>query len=127
MGMLTSLAISAGWTLVFSLLGAVLVSYEQMAQERIGLWAIVTLVTASALGGVIAAWRIKRYRMQMAGLHGVIYFVFLVLLNLLCFGGQFEGMGVTLTFVLIGSLAAGLLSNRSTGKGSSGRRRKSHR
>ena len=126
-GILIAMAVSSICTLMFSVIGAVLVSKEYMAQDRIGVWAIVTLVSASVAGGMIAANRIKRYRMQMAGLHGGVYYILLIGLNLLCFGGQLQGMGATLAFVLIGSLAAGLLSNQAAGKGSGRRRRKSHR
>ena len=126
-GILTALIISMSWTLVASVIGACMVSKEWMAQEKIGIWAIFVLITASVVGGMVAAGRIKRQRIQMASLHGGLYYILLILLNLLCFGGQFRGMGVTLVFVLMGSVVAGILGNRPAGKGNGRRRRKTHR
>lgn len=126
-GILTAVAISMSWTLIASITGAYLISKEWISHNQTGSVAIFVLITASVVGGMVAAGRIKRHRIRMAGLHGGLYYILLILLNLLCFGGQFQGMGVTLIFVLLGTVAAGVLGSRTAGKGKGRRRRKTHR
>ena len=60
-----------------------------------------------------AVKKIKKMPMEMALANGAAYFVILVLLTAVVFGGRYQGMGVTFLCVGIGSVIAGI----SAGKG----------
>ena len=48
---------------------------------------------------------------QIAALCGLLFYVVLLLMTALFFGGQFDGMGVTLVVVLLGSGAGGIMTS----------------
>lgn len=126
-GMLAACGVSIAFTICLSVIGAILVSRELLGQERIGILAMVILTVASVTGGITAAGKIKRRRMQMSLLHGVLYGLLLIVMTFLFFGGQLEGMGTTLMVIAVSSIGGGLVANRSEGKGSGKKRKKYHR
>ena len=125
-GLIGAAGFSIAVTLAVSALGAYLVSKEWIGVQQIGIWAMATLILSSVIGGLTAAERIKRLRFQMALMHGLIYYLMLLCLTLLLFGGKYTGMGTTFALIGIGSLIGGVLSKREKGKRKAGRRRKIH-
>lgn len=104
-GALCSLSI----TLAMAALLAKLVEAKRMAEENIGYGVMVLLLLASFAGALVAFRRIKRQRMLVCLLSGVIYFAILMSMTALFFGGQYEAVGVTALLVLGGSAVAALL------------------
>ena len=100
-----------GITLVTSLFVAYLVSGEYIGQDKIGYGAIFVLLMASAIGSWFAIRKIKKMPIQMAALSGLLFYVMLLSMTALFFGGQFNGMAVTLVFVLVGSGAGGIMAS----------------
>lgn len=127
MGMLTAAAVSIILTVLISTIGAILISKEVLAQEGIGIWSMLTLVTGTLAGGITAAGRIKRRRLQMSLIHGGIYYLILLSMTVLFFGGEYSGMGTVFITVTVSALVAGVLSSGGWGKRKSGIRKKSHR
>ena len=125
-GLSGAVGISMVATVAASALGAYLVSIEWIAEQHIGIWSMGTLILSSVMGGMTAAQRIKRLRIQMALLNGMIYFLMLLCLTLLVFGGKITGMGTTLVLIGIGSVGGGMLSKHERGKGKGRRRKKLH-
>lgn len=126
-GLAFGAAISVGLTLLIAGILTWLVSEEKLAWENIGYGIMVLLLISSFAGALAAYGRIKRQRMLVCGIAGVVYFGILLSLTALFFGGQYDGMPVTALLILGGSAAAGLLG---LGGNRGGKRRKvsrSHR
>ena len=112
--------VSMGLTLVGSALVALLVYRGSMPVDGIGYGAMVILMV-SALSGAWTAWKkVKRLRLQVCLISGGIYYLMLLGVTMLFFGGQFRGMGVTALVVACGSILA-ILGGFSKGRG--GKRR----
>lgn len=107
--------LAAGWaaSALVTLLGAIVVAYlldsEIMQMSAIGYGAMFILLAASVLGALLAYRCIRRQRLVVCLVSGGIYFLSLLALTALFFGGQYEGIGVTGLVILGGSLAVGLL------------------
>lgn len=97
-------------TLLISLFTAYLISAGVVCQDKTGYCAMATLVLSSGTGAWVGAKRIKRMPMQTAALCAAGYFLLLLSLTALFFGGQYDGMGVTFLIVIIGSGAGGVLA-----------------
>jgi hypothetical protein len=108
--------VSLGLTLIGSGIVAFLVDRGTMPVEGIGYGAMGILVI-SALSGALTAWsKIKRLRLQVCLMSGGIYYLMLLGMTMLFFGGHFRGMGVTALMVACGSILA-ILGGFSKGRG----------
>lgn len=129
MSLPAGIAIGGGAALVVTLFLAAgltqLVLSERIDEGSIGYWASGALPACSALGALIAVGVIKRKRMQVCLLTGALYFITLLAINVLFFGGQFSGVGVTVLLILLGTGAVGLLGARGERRG--GKRHKPYR
>lgn len=120
--------IAVGWgiSVLATLLGAMIVAYllsrEMMQMSAVGYGTMIILLGASAAGAALASRCIRRKRLVVCLLSGGIYYVTLLAMTALFFGGQFEGIGVTCLVVMGGSLAVGLMGL----KGNSRRTRRHH-
>lgn len=115
-GLTVGAAVSLTITLLFAAVLSKLVDMEKLAWENIGYGIIVLLLAASFSGAMIAYARIKRQRLLVCGVSGVIYFGILLAITALFFGGQYEGIGVTAGLVFAGSACAGILGLRDGGR-----------
>ena len=110
------IAFGVALALLISLAGAAITAYlidsQMMKQEGIGIAAIIVLAVASACGAILAMLRIKRLRMQMCLLTGLFYYLTLLGMTALFFGGQYQGMGVAALAVLAGSGLVAFLGMR---------------
>lgn len=104
--------VSLGITLLLSAVLAWLVHRETMTMENIGYGILAMLLLASFLGAETAFGQIRRQRLLVCGLSGLIYFALLLSITALFFGGQYSGVGVTALLILAGSGAAALLGLR---------------
>ena len=94
-------------------------------ETGVGYCAMVILLLASAAGASVAAGTIQRLRAQMCLAAGGGYYLCLLAVTALFFGGQFDGMGVTALMVLCGSVLVILLAPG--GKNRAGCRRRKKR
>jgi len=97
-------------TLIGAAISAYLVYSESIQQESIGFASMTVLVLSSGLGALVSMHKIKRMRIQMCLLTGVCYYLALLAMTALFFGGQYSALGVTALAVLAGSGGAALLS-----------------
>lgn len=111
-GVLASLAV----TLLGSALAAYLIHSEKIGENTIGGSAMVILAAASVIGALVACQRVKRMRVQVSMITGAAYYITLLAMTALLFGGQYDGMGVTALVVLAGCGVSALLGVRG-GKG----------
>ncbi len=111
-------------TMVGAILAGNLVGKEMIPQQSIGYCAMVILVLASASGTLMAVKRIKRRRLFVCGIMGLIYYGSLLAITALFFGGQYQGMGVTALLVCGGCGTVALAGARSKRGGRNRKRRK---
>ena len=105
-------ALSLGITLIGACISALLIHKEIVDENAVGYCSLVTLLLASSLGAVLAMNRTKRMRLQVCLLTGACYFLSLLCITALFFGGEYTGVGVTALAVLGGSGAVALMSIR---------------
>ena len=116
-GLALGAGVSVGVTLVLSAIIAKLVQMEVLRQDQIGYAVMVLLITASSLGAAIAQGKVKHQRVLVCMLSGLIYYVILICITALFFGGQYTGFGVTGLLILGGAGTTALLSGRRKGRG----------
>ena len=110
--------IAMGWTasmvttLLMSVFVARLISDEILKDTAIGYGAMFILLLASVLGAVVSTAKVKRRRLQVSLLSGIVYYASLLGATALFFGGQYQGMGVTALLVFAGSGLVILLAGR---------------
>ena len=114
-------------TLAMSAVIAKMMEREVIAQGNIGYFVIGILLLSTIAGALISFGRIKRRRMIVCLVSGLIYYCILLLITTLCFGGQYQGVGVTGLVVLCGSCCAGLLGLRDQTKSRRGKKTVLHR
>ena len=99
-------------TLILTAILAKMVESETLPVEKIGYGIMALLMVSSFAGAMIAFGRIKRQRMLVCIVSGVIYFAMLMSMTALFFGGQYSAVGTTALLVLAGSGTAALLGLR---------------
>ena len=117
-GVGVGVGVSTVITLALSGLLAWLILGQTLEQSATGYGSMGILLTASVLGALAAVERVKRRRMVVCLLTGLGYYLVLLSLTALFFGGQYSGMGVTGLLIAGGSFAAGLIG---AGKGEGGK------
>lgn len=123
-GLLQGSCVGLGTTLVLAMLTAKLVDMGTLRVTAIGYCAIGILLASSFLSAVIATGRIKRQKMLVCGISGLIYYCILLGMTALFFDGQYRGMGVTALMVVCGVGLAVLTVNRQGRGAGKGKRRK---
>lgn len=117
--MAAGLGIGAGFALIWSILGtmvtAKILDMQMIPESAIGYCTAIILATASFGAAMIAYGKIKRLRTAVCLASGGIYFLMLLCMTALIFGGQYTGVGVTALMILAGSGAAVLLGLNSRG------------
>lgn len=126
-GLMFGAFISMGMTVLAVGLIAKLVGSEYIKETQIGYGIMVTLLASSFFGALAAAGKIKRQRLMVCALSGLIFFLTLLSITALFFGGQYEAVGVTAILVLGGSLLAVLAGGRSESRGKGRKIRKANR
>lgn len=111
-------------TVVVTATGAHLIAKELMSQEHIGYCSIAALLSGTMLGAIVASGRVKHRKLLVCLLSGFTYFLILLSITALFFGGQYDGIPVTFITVSIGSLAAALLASREPGSKPKRKRKK---
>lgn len=118
------LALCAMITMLGSALIAWLVTRQIIPHSAIGYGSMGILLAASLLGSWLAVNRVKRQRLLVSMLVGLAYYLVLLSVTALFFGGQYSGMGVTALLIMAGSGTVALLGLR--GEGNVKRRRRKY-
>ena len=120
-GLLYGALVSMIITVIGSAVTAKLMDMETVGSGAVGYAVLLMLMLASYLGAAVSCRRIKRQYLAVCLLSGTVYFLILLSITALFFGGQYEAVGVTGILVLGGSLLA-LLTG--TGVNKAGKRRR---
>ena len=106
--------ISLGITLILSAILAQLISIEKVEWERVGYWIMAILLTASAIGTKATCLMVKRRKAVSCLIAGILYWLGLLIIAALFYGGQYTGIGVTGIIILCGCSVVCLLELRSS-------------
>ena len=108
-GMPAGLAIGLLISLIITFAGSAATAYlvlgERMGENGIGYASLVILFVSSVMGAWGAVNCIKRQRLQVCLLSAAVYYLSLIAMTAMFFGGQYQGMGFTAIVVVIGVLA----------------------
>ena len=97
-------------TLIFTAVGAYLVHSEALPEESVGYVTPVIQFLGALAGSTAIIKMTDRHKMQMCLLSGGLYFLFLLSMTALLFGGEYQGVGLGALAVLLGAGGVGLLS-----------------
>ena len=115
-GIPAGLGIGALISLLTTLAGAALVSYlvaaEKIGEGTIGVSAMIILAVAAAVGAWCAVCVVKRLRLQVCMMTGACYYLSLLALTALFFGGRYQGMGISALIVLGGCTLVALIPSK---------------
>ncbi len=103
LGLAIGTAVSAVITLLMTAALAKMIDTGSMEWGKIGYGIMAITVVSPFVGAKVAYGRVRRRKILVCGLSGVIYFFLLLTAAVLLFGGQFEAVGVTVLLVLAGS------------------------
>ena len=112
-------------TVLLSSLVAKLLQTGVLAQNQTGYAVMGLLLAASFAGAAVAQGRVKHSRRMICMLSGGIYYLSLLAITALFFGGQYTAMGVTALVVLAGCGTAALMCVQQ-GSGGKAMHRKRH-
>lgn len=96
-------------TLLQSAFVAWLVITQKIDQNQIGYGIMIVLVLSACFGAKVSFWKIKRQRLLVSAVSGLVYFGLLMSVTALFFGGQYSGVGETALMILCGAGLAFLL------------------
>lgn len=111
-GLATGLTIGLATTLILSAILAKLVSIEKVKWGSVGYGIMIILLITSAIDSKATCFMIKRRKLIGCLLAGLLYWLSLIMITALFFGGQYDGMGVTGVVVFCGSAIVCLLESR---------------
>lgn len=93
---------SIGITILLSAIAAWLTLSGRIPENSIGYCSMFILLLSSMAGSAIAIARTKRLRFQVGVAAGALYFLCLLAITALFFGGIYEGVGATALMILCG-------------------------
>lgn len=123
MGLLAGGILSLSSTLIGAALLASMINREMVAEMGIGYGVMVILLLSSVIGSMTAYTKIRRRRMLVCALAGLVYFLTLCSITAMFFHGTYSGVLVTAAVIAGGSISVGLLGLRA----GEGRKGKLHR
>lgn len=104
--------LGAAWTVVCAMVIAKLIDSEVLPMDKVGYASMVSILTAVFIGASLAGRKAGHMIVQAAVISGIGYFVCLLLVNALFFGGSYTGLGVTLLLVALATGAAVLTAGK---------------
>lgn len=110
------LAIGGVISLIITLVGSAATAYlvlnQQIGENSVGYASIVILLLGSSMGAWGAYTCIKRQRLQICLLSVAVYYLSLLAITALFFGGRYQGMGVTAIVIFIGGAIVALFPTK---------------
>ena len=109
-------ALGTAWTLVCAMIIAKLVDNEVLPMEKVGYGSMVTVLSAVFMGASLAGKKAGHMVVQASVIAGAAYFLCLILVNAMFFGGSYMGMGVTFLLVIFATAMALLAAGKGSGR-----------
>lgn len=104
-------------TITLASVTAVLIENEVIQANGAGYCVMGILVMVSMAAGLLAAELVKNKHMQVCMAAGICYFMSLIAMTELFFGGQYTGTLTTFLMIVVGSLLSALIEMRKNGQG----------
>ena len=104
------------WTLACAAVLAKLLDSQILSMENVGYGSMVAVLSAVFTGATLAGKRAGHMVLQAAVISGIAYFLCLLLVNAMFFGGSYTGIGVTLILVILATSLAILAAGKGRGK-----------
>lgn len=104
-------------TVTLASVTAVLIENEVIQANGAGYCVMGILVTVSMAAGLLAAELVKNKHIQVCMAAGICYFMSLIAMTALFFGGQYTGTLTTFLMIVVGSLLSALIEMRKNGQG----------
>lgn len=119
-GIPAGLAIGALISLIITMAGAAVMAYlvlnETVGESGIGYASMIVLFIGAAMGAWGAYSSIKKQRLQICLMSAGVYYLILLAITALFFGGQYQGLGVTALVVLIGTQVVAFFPGKESAK-----------
>ena len=115
-GLFLSLAANVTIVIVGSAVIAILLNHKSITWNSTGYWIMSMLILAAFVGAKIAVSSIKTQRHLISLMSGLLFWMFLMCMTALFFGGHYYSFFETGILIISGSLAAALLHNPKTGR-----------
>lgn len=103
-------------TLILSGILAWLIERNLLNHDYLGYGAMIILSCSAYITAMISHGKIKRQKLLVSMISGIIYFILLILMTALFFGGRFHGVMETALMIVCGSLLYALLDFSRIGK-----------
>ena len=126
-GLMLGTGVSLGFTLLLSGILAKLVNSEKLPWEQIGYGIMALLFLSSITGAFAASSAVKRRKLAVCLSSGILYWVSLLAITALFFGGQYHGLGATAATIFCGCGVVYLLGMRRGEGRKRGARKKKYR
>jgi len=110
-GLAIGASVSMAVTAVCSAMIAIFLNRENLTWDQAGYWIMGMLFLASFVGGKCAFGAIKRQRLLVSLMAGMLYWGILLCMTALFFGGKFEAVGETAALIGAGAGTAALISS----------------
>lgn len=123
-GLALSGSISLSITLLLSALLAKLLDSQRLSWEQAGYWIMAMLFVAAFTGAKSAIATIKRPRLAVSAMSGVLYWGLLLCITALFFGGNFNAVPETALIIIAGSGCAAMVSLPQKKRRGPGRRKR---
>lgn len=109
--------LGTAWTVVCAMIIAKLIDSQVLPMEKVGYGSMVAVLSAVFMGASLAGKKAGHMVIQAAVMAGAGYFVCLLLVNALFFGGSYTGVGVTALLVALATGLALVPAGKGSGKG----------
>ena len=109
MGLAFSLTVSLMITFMISAIIAASLNTEKITWSEAGYWILGMLLTAAFIGGKCAYAVIKRQRLAVSIMSGVVYWSILLCITALFFGGDYGALWETAGIIAAGSCTSALI------------------
>ena len=108
-GILCAAFISIIITAALSAIIAYSINHEILTWEQSGYWIMATLLLSAFIGGKCAFGLVKRQRVMVAIMSGVLYWGILLCFTALFFGGDYNTIGETAGIIGAGCITSALI------------------
>ena len=108
--------LGAAWTVLCAVVLAKLIDSGVMPMEKVGYGSMAAVLSAVFAGASLAGRKAGHMVVQAAAISGVAYFLCLLLVNALFFGGSYNGMAVTFVLIALATAAAILAAGKGSGR-----------
>jgi len=106
---------------------AAAISYDIIHQRDIGYCAVFIILISSMCAGLISAGSDRDKRMYIGMLASILYAVELLLITMLFFGGEYQGIPITVIVIVTGYVLSIMVSKKGMKQRKSMRRKKYRR